>query len=45
MQFLALELKVFWPDILMPRKRVVMCIFACETNIAQLAIIEIGKSL
>jgi hypothetical protein len=42
MQFLVFASKVFWLDILMSGKRVV--ILAREANVAQLTIIEIGKS-
>jgi hypothetical protein len=44
MQFLALASKVFWLGIFMPCKRMVQCIVARETDVAQLAIIEVGKS-
>ena len=44
MQFLALASKVFWLGIFMPCKRMVQSIVARETDVAQLAIIEVGKS-
>ena len=44
MQFLASASKAFWLSIFMLCKCMVLSIVAGETDVAQLAIIEVGKS-